>query len=57
MIGRAEIAGMCKDAILVNVSRVGLIEEATLTVVLTSGLLGGAGLDVFENEPLRCALT
>jgi phosphoglycerate dehydrogenase-like enzyme len=57
MIGRAEIAGMRKGAILVNVSRGGLIDEATLTVALTSGHLGGAGVDVFENEPLRRALT
>ena len=52
MIGRAEIAGMRKGSILINVSRGGLIDEAALAEALTDGHLSGAGLDVFEKEPL-----
>jgi D-3-phosphoglycerate dehydrogenase len=52
MIGRAEIARMRKGSILINVSRGGLVDEAALVEALESGHLGGAGLDVFEKEPL-----
>lgn len=52
MIGRRELALMQKGSILVNVSRGGLIDEEALVESLESGHLEGAGLDVFENEPL-----
>jgi D-3-phosphoglycerate dehydrogenase len=52
MIGRAQIARMRKGAILINVSRGGLIDESALADALGTGHLSGAGLDVFEKEPL-----
>ena len=52
MIGRAEIARMRKGAVLINVSRGGLVDETALADALAIGHLGGVGLDVFEKEPL-----
>ncbi len=52
MIDEAQMARMPKGAILVNVSRGGLIDEVALGMALESGHLSGAGLDVFEIEPL-----
>ena len=52
MIAEKELAKMQKGSILVNVSRGGLIDEDALVKALESGHLDGAGLDVFEKEPL-----
>lgn len=46
------IAMMPKNAILVNVSRGGLIDEDALAAALNSGHLSAAGIDVFQVEPL-----
>ncbi len=51
MIGREELALMKKTAILINVSRGGLVDEQALFASMSSGHLFGAGLDVFEVEP------
>ncbi|MER6977628.1 C-terminal binding protein [Streptomyces carpinensis] len=52
MISRDSIARMRRGAVVVNVSRGGLIDEKALADALRDGHLGGAGLDVFESEPL-----
>ena len=52
IIGKRELALMPQGSILVNVSRGGLIDEDALMDALESGHLDGAGLDVFEKEPL-----
>jgi D-2-hydroxyacid dehydrogenase (NADP+) len=46
------IAAMAEHAVFVNVGRGELVDQAALTDALVSGRLGGAGLDVFDPEPL-----
>ncbi|WP_326875432.1 2-hydroxyacid dehydrogenase [Bosea sp. (in: a-proteobacteria)] len=52
VIGRAELACLKPGAILVNVSRGALIDEAALVEAVLAGRLGGVGLDVYSQEPL-----
>lgn len=51
IIGPDEIAKMKDGVFLLNCARGGAIDETALLEGLNSGKIGGAGLDVFENEP------
>ncbi len=51
MIGREALARMRPGAILLNVARGGLVDEAAVADALREGRLAGAGFDVFEHEP------
>lgn len=52
LIGQNEIDAMKSGVILADVSRGGVIDQSALLSALQSGKIAGAGLDVFETEPL-----
>ena len=65
MIGTEQLRLMKPDALLINTSRGGIINESDLYQVMSEGHLGGAAIDVFQEEPYagplseidRCLLT
>ena len=52
LIGEMELESLKEGAILINVSRGAIVDEEALINALRSGKLAGAGIDVFEREPL-----
>lgn len=52
LIDKKALARMKPDAILINTARGGIMDEAALVAALKAGKLGGAAIDVYEQEPL-----
>jgi len=57
LIGAAELAQMKKGSFLINVARGGFVDGSALVDALKNGQLGGAGLDVYSEEPYHGPLT
>jgi phosphoglycerate dehydrogenase-like enzyme len=52
LLGERELKRMKPTAVLINTSRGPLVDEPALIAALTAGTIAGAGLDVFDAEPL-----
>ena len=52
MLGAAEFAAMKRGAYLINIGRGGTVDQEALIQALRSKQIAGAGLDVFQEEPL-----
>ncbi|MEW5718664.1 MAG: D-2-hydroxyacid dehydrogenase [Chloroflexota bacterium] len=55
LIGERELRALKPTAYIVNIARGGIVNEAALTRALKENWIAGAGLDVFEQEPLPAA--
>ena len=53
LVGARELSLMKNTAIIVNMGRGGIIDEAALAEAVDSGRIAGAGLDVYSEEPLK----
>ena len=53
LVNTARLAMMKPDAVLINSARGGIVDEAALAAALRAKKLGGAALDVFDDEPLK----
>jgi glycerate dehydrogenase len=51
LFGAAQLRQMKRNAILINTSRGGLVDESALATALTEGWIAGAGFDVLTSEP------
>ncbi|KAK6142866.1 hypothetical protein DH2020_023214 [Rehmannia glutinosa] len=51
MIDRGVLLALGKEGVIVNIARGAVVDEKELVACLQQGEIGGAGLDVFENEP------
>lgn len=52
LIGEGELARMADHAVLVNTARAAVVDEGALVAAVVDGVIGGAALDVFWEEPL-----
>ena len=52
LLGAAQFALMKKSAFLINTARGPIVDEAALVAALENGEIAGAGLDVYEHEPV-----
>jgi phosphoglycerate dehydrogenase-like enzyme len=55
LIGAQELQRMKREAVLINVARGGVVDEAALIEALQNGVIGGVALDVYAEEPLPAA--